>query len=126
MEGRVAGWIAILVLGAALPVTAPLQTENGTLSVKVRVRETSNAIAGAQITLNSVVDPPNGVIFLPENESDLRIYLRQVVGGPTAVGAVVGTAVADSQGNAVFQGLSPGKYSSLRVVMDTLMPHAIR
>ena len=111
MEWRVAGWIAILVLGAALPATAPLQTENGTLSVKVRVRETSNAIAGAQITLNSVVDPPNGVIFLPENESDLRIYLRQVVGGPTAVGAVVGTAVADSQGNAVFQGLSPGRYS---------------
>ena len=102
--------IASLVFGAVLPVTSSLQT--GTLHVNVRIRDTAKAIPGAHITLNSVVEPSSGVALLPENESDLRIYLRQLSGEmPTAVGAVVGTAVADSQGNAVFKDLAPGKYS---------------
>jgi hypothetical protein len=112
LEVQVLELITCLILGAVLPVTSSLQTGTGSLRVKVRIRETSNAIPGAQVTLNSVVDPSAGVTLLPENESDLRIYLRQLLGGmPTTVGAVVGTAVADSQGNAVFQDLLPGKYS---------------
>jgi len=116
--------IAVLGLALFLAVPASAQTQTGTIRVHVTVPGTQAPIPGVQLSLVAPQSP--STLDLPDNETELLAYLRALAEArglvaanqqraPLAVAGVtqgvVASTVTDAEGNAVFGGLQPGKYS---------------
>lgn len=96
----------------AMPVSA--QIPEGIIRVHVTVPGTQVPIPGVQLSL---VDS-TALLDLPDKERDLLAYLQTLAaarGAPNASpfpanSGVLAKAVTDSEGNAVFPGVKPGRY----------------
>src|SRR5688572_17717958 len=117
--------IAVLGLALFLAVPASAQTQTGTIRVHVTVPGTQAPIPGVELSLVAP-QSTSTTLDLPDNETELLAYLRALAEArglvaanqqraPLAVAGVtqgvVASTVTDAEGNAVFGGLQPGKYS---------------
>jgi hypothetical protein len=104
-------WLA--GVGLTFSVVSFAQVPFGSVRVNVRVQETSEPLAGAQVTLRVVNvqdNLPSGLLDLPDNEADLLTYL-QALAASRGIQVPLPTAVTDASGNAVFSSVVAGRYS---------------